>query len=116
MHVLKSVGVMSAAKITGLLYGCMGLLFAPLFLLFGLVGTLAGADKTPFAGIFGVVFALFMPVFYGVIGFIAGAIGAFLYNLLANWVGGFELELEPRPAGLVAPYPIVPPPTPPVQA
>jgi hypothetical protein len=45
-------------------------------------------------------------------GFVMGAIGALLYNLFAKWVGGFELELESRPTGLVAPYPIVPPPTP----
>ena len=86
---------MSAARIMGLLYGCMGLLFAPFFLLFGLLGSLVGSDKTPFAGIFGVVFAILMPVIYGVMGFVMGAIGALLYNLLAKWVGGFELELLP---------------------
>ena len=108
MHIVKSMGVMSVAKISGLLYGCMGLIFAPFFLLIGLIGSLAGADKTPFAGIFGVVFAMLMPVIYGVLGFIMGAIGALLYNLFARWVGGFELELEVRPATPAAPYPVVP--------
>jgi len=103
---------MSIAKISGLLYGCMGLIFAPIFLLFGLLGSMAGQNKTPFAGIIGVVFAVMLPVAYGVIGFITGAIGAFLYNLLAQWVGGFELEFEVRPTGPIAPYPIVPPATP----
>lgn len=112
MHIVKSVGVMSFAKIMGLIYGCMGLIFAPLFLLFGLLGSLVGQDKTPFAGIFGVVFAILMPVLYGVMGFITGAIGALLYNLFARLVGGFELELDLRPTATVAPYPIVPPPTP----
>ncbi len=112
MHIVKSVGVMSVAKIMGLTYGCIGLIFAPIFVLFGLLGAFAGGhDKIPFAGIFGVGFAIFMPIFYGVMGFVLGAIGAFLYNLIANWVGGFELELEVRPSGTVAPYPIVPPPT-----
>jgi len=112
MHIVKSVGVMSVAKIMGAIYGCMGLIFAPFFLLFGLLGSLVGQDKTPFAGIFGVVFALLMPVIYGVMGFVAGIIGALLYNLLARWVGGFELELEVRPAAMAVPYPIVPNPTP----
>ena len=76
MHVIKSVGVLSVAKIMGLTYGCMGLLAAPIFLLFGLIGSLAGQDKTPFAGIFGVVLAILMPILYGVLGFIFGAIGA----------------------------------------
>jgi hypothetical protein len=111
MHIVKSVGVLSVAKIMGLIYACMGLIFAPLFLLIGMIGSFAGAEKTPFAGVFGVFFALLMPVMYGALGFIAGAIGAWLYNLLARLVGGFELELEPRPETLVAPYPLVPPPT-----
>lgn len=109
MHIVKSVGVMSVAKIMGLIYGCMGLIFAPFFLLMGLIGSLAGAEKSPFAGIFGMVFAILMPVLYGVLGFVAGAIGALLYNLFAKWVGGFEVEVELRPTTPAAPYPIVPP-------
>lgn len=112
MQVLKSVGVMSVAKIMGLVYGCLGLILAPFFGLFALLGSLAGQEKTPFAGVIGIVFAILIPLFYGAIGFVAGAIGALLYNVMSKWVGGFELELESRPAGLVAPYPIVPPPTP----
>ncbi len=112
MHIVKSVGVMSVAKIMGLLYGCMGLLFVPFFLLFGLIGSLAGQGKNPLAGVVGIFLAVLMPVFYGALGFIAGAIGALLYNLIAKWIGGFELELELRPSGFTAPYPIIPPPTP----
>jgi hypothetical protein len=112
MHILKSVGVMSVARIMGLLYGCLGLIFAPIFLLIGLMGSLVGKDKTPFAGIFGVVFAVLMPLIYGAVGFVTGAISAFLYNVLARWMGGVELELEPQSATVVASYPIVPPPTP----
>jgi hypothetical protein len=112
MHMVKSVGVLSVARITGLIYGCMGLIFIPFFLLIALAGTFAGQNKNPFAGLIGIVFAVLAPILYGAMGFICGAIGALLYNLFAQWVGGFELELEPRPAGLVPPYPIVPPPTP----
>lgn len=108
MHIVKSVGVLSFAKILGLIYGCMGLVFAPFFLLIGLLGSLAGQQRTPFAGMFGVIFALFMPVLYGVFGFLMGALGAFLYNLFAGWVGGFEVEMELQSNTLSAPYPIVP--------
>jgi hypothetical protein len=112
MHIVKSVGVLSVAKIMGLVYACMGLIFAPLFLLVGLLGSFAGQQKTPFAGMFSVFFALFMPVFYGVLGFLAGAIGGLLYNLFAKLVGGFELEMEPQSQTLTAPYPIIPPANP----
>ncbi len=110
MYMVKSVGVLSVAKIVGLIYGCLGLIFAPVFLLIGLLGSFAGQQKTPFAGIFGIVFAILMPVVYGLMGFISGAIGALLYNLFAKLVGGFELDLQP--AASLAPYPIVPRATP----
>jgi hypothetical protein len=112
VHIVKSVGILSAAKIMGLIHACLGLIFAPLFLLIGLLGSMAGQQKTPFAGMFGVILALFMPVFYGVIGFLAGAIGGLLYNLFAKLVGGLELEMEIQSATLTAPYPIIPPPSP----
>lgn len=112
MHIVKSVGVLSVARIMGMIYGCLGLIFAPFFLLFGLIGSLAGQQKTPFAGAIGIVLALMMPVLYGVMGFISGAIGGLLYNAFARWVGGFELEMEVLPQTLTAPYPLIPPPTP----
>jgi hypothetical protein len=112
MHIVKSFGVMSVAKIMGVMYACMGLLLAPFFLLVGLLGSMGGQQNSPFAGIVGVVVAILLPFFYGAIGFIGGAIGALLYNLFSKWVGGFEVEVELRPTTPVAPYPIIPPATP----
>jgi hypothetical protein len=114
MHIVKSVGVMSIAKIMGLLYGCMGLLASPLFLLIGLVSSMANRGGSGAAGIFGagllgIVLAVLMPLIYGVMGFVIGAIGGLLYNVLARWLGGVELELELRPTTLTAPYPLIPP-------
>jgi hypothetical protein len=110
MHVVKSVGVLSVAKILGLMYACLGLIFAPMFLLIGVLASAAGQHNNPVAGIFSIGFAVLFPVVYGLIGFIAGAIGALLYNLFARWAGGFELQIEVRPQTLTAPYPIIPPP------
>jgi hypothetical protein len=116
MHIIKSVGVLSVAKILGLLYGCMGLIIAPLFLMMGLMGSALSQQNSPLAGIFGVGFgigiAVLAPVLYGAMGFVMGAIGALLYNLFAKWVGGFELEMDLRPQALTAPYPIIPPASP----
>ena len=111
MHIVKSVGVMSVAKIMGCFHACMGLIFVPVFLLMGFLSMFASQRQNPF-GAFGIFFAILAPVLYGIFGFIMGAIGAFLYNLLAGAVGGFELELDPQPPGPVAPYPMIPPPTP----
>ena len=45
MHIIKSVGVLSVAKIMGLIQACFGLAFAPFFLLIGLLGSLTGQEK-----------------------------------------------------------------------
>jgi hypothetical protein len=45
--------------------------------------------------------SIFMPIFYGIMGFVVGAIGALLYNLVANWVGGIEMEVEISPVPAV---------------
>jgi hypothetical protein len=39
-------------------------------------------------------FALCMPIFYAVLGFVGGVIGAAIYNLAAKVVGGIEVEVE----------------------
>jgi hypothetical protein len=115
MNIVKSVGVMSVARIMGLIYGCMGLLVAPVFLLMGMASSIVSHGRSPVMGIFGmgfgILFAIFIPVIYGLMGFVMGAIGGLLYNAFARWVGGFELELELRPQTLTAPYPIIPPVT-----
>lgn len=110
MYMVKSVGVMSAAKIIGLLYGCLGLLALPFFLVIGLVGSAAGQQNFPFAGVAGIVLGILAPLLYGFMGFVMGAIGALLYNAFAKWVGGFEVEVEMRQ--VLAPYPIIPPGSP----
>ncbi len=35
-----------------------------------------------------------LPVFYGMLGFIMGAIAALVYNILAGMAGGIKFELE----------------------
>jgi hypothetical protein len=42
----------------------------------------------------GALFALALAVLYGVCGFIFTAIGCLLYNVVASWIGGIEVELE----------------------
>jgi hypothetical protein len=50
------------ARIIGLIYGCLGLLAAPFFLLIGFMSSMAGHGRSPAMGIFemgvGIVFAI----------------------------------------------------------
>jgi hypothetical protein len=76
-----------SAKFLGVLYLLFGLLFVPFFLLFSMFAPEG-------EGGFGALFAIAMPLMYAVFGVIGGAIGAALYNVVAGWVGGIEVELD----------------------
>jgi hypothetical protein len=114
MHVVKSVGVMSVAKIMGLLYGCFGLIAVPFFLIAGLARMFAANNSaaSPFAAAIGILFAILAPLLYAGAGFVVGAISALIYNLIAKWVGGFEVELTLQPLDFSLQRPLVPPPPP----
>jgi hypothetical protein len=96
--VIKSVGVLSVARIAAAIYGIFGLIAGVLLSLLAVAG--AGVSEQvareaswlgPFFG-FGAVLAL--PVIYFVLGFLGGAIGAWVFNNVAQAVGGLEIELE----------------------
>lgn len=98
MQRIKSVGVLSCAKILGILYGCMGLLCIPFLLLAGLASMAAHQANSAIGGVAMLAFGILAPVIYGAMGFVFGALGAWIYNLIANWLGGIEIQLEPLPA------------------
>ena len=83
MHIIKSVGVLSVAKICGAIYGGIGLIVMPFFALLGLAG-LVGGRHSSFGAISGLAFGVIAPIFYGVMGFVLGGIGAFVYNVGAT--------------------------------
>lgn len=96
--VIRRVDPLSAGKIAGLLYAMIGLLFGAVFSVIGMAGATFASesgDGAPFLGaLFGVGAIIVLPIFYGVLGFIAFAIGAVLYNVLAGMVGGLRVEVE----------------------
>lgn len=104
--VVRRIGVLSAGKVLGALYALLGLiigLFYALFaLLFALIGVAGAANSQDAliggAGgvIFGVLSVVLFPLFYGILGFIGGILSAFLYNLIARFVGGIELDVQQR--------------------
>lgn len=110
---IKRIGVLSLAKLYAVVMALFGLvvgvIYGGVLMLVGLVAGAAqqqGQGAAPAwvggAGIMvGLLMIVFMPVIYGLMGFIGGALAAWFYNLAAGVVGGIELELEPSvPAGL----------------
>jgi hypothetical protein len=109
MTIVRSVRVVSAAKVNGILYGVLGLLLAPFFILGpGLQMIGGGRPSSGIAEI--IVFAAVLPFLYAIVGFISGAVFAFLYNAISHAIGGIEVELEP--STLVHQEALVAPPAP----
>ena len=102
--VIKRIDPMSCAKVSGLLYALIGLLigacFSLMMMAFG--SALSHQDLgggNPMAGrlfgaLFGVGAIVMLPIFYGVLGFVGGAITALIYNLISGMVGGLQLDIE----------------------
>jgi hypothetical protein len=97
MQRIKSLGVLSCAKMSGAIYGCLGLIFVPFALIGGLAGMASGQGKDAIGGIIFLVFGILAPVIYGAMGFVLGAFSAWIYNLMAKWLGGIQIELQQIP-------------------
>jgi Transmembrane domain of unknown function (DUF3566) len=100
---IKRIAPLQAGKMLGVLYGGMGLIFFPFFVFAGLLsvfvqqspqhGQAETAAPAVIAGLM-VAMAVLMPVIYGAMGFVLGLLGAAIYNLVARWIGGIEVEVE----------------------
>jgi hypothetical protein len=101
MATVKRVGPGSAFKIGLVTYAILGLVLGIFMAFISMVaGSLGSMSQSaaPGAKLFGFGMGLgaiiFFPIFYGLIGGIFGAIGAVIYNLVAGWVGGLEVDIS----------------------
>jgi hypothetical protein len=100
MTAIRRFGVFSVGKVMGMVYALIGLIAGAIFALISLFGAAVGASLAEDAGgalpgaIFGVGAIIFLPILYGLIGFIGGLIVAAIYNLVAGITGGVEVELS----------------------
>jgi hypothetical protein len=97
--VIRNIGVGSLAKILGALYAIWGFIFGVIVALIALAGAgmgAAGDSDMPgwLGGVFGVGAVIFLPICYGILGFIGGALSAVMYNVVAGMVGGLHVETE----------------------
>jgi hypothetical protein len=101
MATVKRVGPGSAFKIGLVLYGIIGLLagivVAFVSMVAGSLGSL-GHSAVPGARGFGLGMGfgaiIFFPILYGLFGGVFAAVGAVLYNVVAGWVGGLEVDIS----------------------
>jgi len=100
---IRRFGVISLAKMYGLLMFIFGLIIGVIYGLFFIVlgaamsraaggnnGTLGGVSSA----VMGIAMMIGIPIFYGILGFVMGAIGALIYNALSGIIGGVKFDLE----------------------
>mgnify|MGYP001197104472 CR=1 FL=1 len=94
--VIKRVGPVSVGKVAGTLYAAMGLLFGAIISLIAMAGGMSSDSSGAgmFGALMGVGAIVILPILYGALGFVFTTIAAALYNLVAGWVGGVELDLQ----------------------
>jgi len=93
MAKLKRIGLLSMAKLHAVIMAVAGLIAGILYSFGGLIYDLFtiglnGGTALAFFALIG------MPVLFAAFGFIAGAVGAILYNFAARWFGGIEIDFE----------------------
>jgi len=95
MKEVKKLDVMSVAVVTCIIYAVIGLILGIFFGLFASMFSAFLHGNSPKFGIMGLgmVMIILYPLILGFFGFIGGALGAFIYNLVAKWVGGIKMEL-----------------------
>lgn len=93
VHRVKRIGVAQMAKLLGILDLALGVVIGVCFWAFSSV--IPRGAMAPGFPMGGAAMLIFFPLFYGVMGYLGGAMIAWLYNLASGWVGGLEIELEP---------------------
>ena len=83
---LVRISILQSSKISTAMYVLMGFIYT----LIGIPMIIFGSP--PFQKM-GIVYLL-MPIIMGVFGFIFFVIFAAIYNGLAKWLGGFEVEIK----------------------
>ncbi|MET1231377.1 MAG: hypothetical protein ABWY52_00840 [Candidatus Limnocylindrales bacterium] len=98
MFRIRRFGVIKTATVAAVMYVVIVLvIFIPILLITALVGiTPAGSNGLggvgPVVGV--LILGLLAAFFYGVFGWVFTAIACLLYNLVASWVGGIEVQVE----------------------
>ena len=91
MAVIKSIDIISWAKIHALFGIVFGFIYG---VLFAVIGAAIGFHRAmPGVTAFGLMSIIIFPIIFGIMAFICGAIMAFLYNFFASKIGGVQIEL-----------------------
>lgn len=91
MKQVRKFRVLSVAKISGVIYAAMGLVFIPVAFIVIAAGLTEGGAAGVGGVLGGILVAVAAPILYGAMGFVLGGLGAWIYNLVADRIGGIEV-------------------------
>jgi len=95
MAQIKKFGVLQTAKTAAVMHFVITLIFVIPFGLISLIAGFATGGREGIAGGFlGGIFMIFAPIIYAILGFVFVALGCLLYNFIAKYIGGIEIEIE----------------------
>ncbi len=92
MVTVTKIGTKSLAKLFGVMYLFMGLIFGVFMFVISIVPSLAGEPELPQSE--GIILFFVFTFGYGILGWIGGYVFAWLYNLVAKHFGGVEIEID----------------------
>jgi len=89
---LQAVIMSIAGLIAGILYSIGGLIIDVLVSIEWVSPVVASTPGLSFGTVLAFGALIVVPVLSAIIGFLAGAIGAFLYNFFGRWFGGIDID------------------------
>jgi len=94
MTKLKKIGVLSSSKLFAVLMGVIGLITGIIYSFGGAIYDVITTGSVNLGTALAFFALIGMPIIFALPGFIIGSIGAFLYNLVADWIGEIEMDFE----------------------
>ena len=92
MPTIQKISVLSMAKLHGIVLGFVGCILGILYSFGGAIYDFFTIGLNPGTAMaFGALIA--MPIIFGIAGYIAGAVIAVLFNVLAYFIGGIDLNI-----------------------
>jgi hypothetical protein len=98
MTVLRHIHPLSAFKVGLIVSSMLGLVLGAFCTAVSLAGVaFARQMHISLFGVTGIYIGyfavIFCPILYGLIGGFAAALGAVIYNLVSDWIGGLEIDM-----------------------
>jgi hypothetical protein len=91
---LRKVGTVFLAKLFAIVMAFLGLVAGFVYAVGGAVYDIITTQELNLGTALAFGALLGMPLLFAIVGFVAGAIGAPVYNLAARWFGGIESDIE----------------------